>query len=146
MIQASLILSIAFLGCMCVVLIAGRKGDAQASPVEYKQPDIHIHNNNNSHGGNSNSYSHGGTSASDSDGYGGQSDSHSRGGNSDSCSKNTNSNKKNSSISTTEDNISEQIIQDHINKLREELANQQQLDVEMLEQLIKLEQLANKNK
>ena len=144
MIQASLILSIAFLGCMCIVLIAGRKGDAQASPVEYKQPDIHIHNNNNSHGGNSNSYSHGGTSASDSDGYGGQSDSHSRGGNSNSCSKNNNSNKKNSSSNsntiTTEDNVSEQIIKDHINKLREELANQQQLDVEMLEQLIKLEQ------
>ena len=46
---ASLILSVAFICSMCILVIAS-KGDEKSSStvIEYKQPEIHIHNNNNS--------------------------------------------------------------------------------------------------
>ena len=56
MLFASLILSIAFIGCVCVLIKAGGDEKSSYPVIEYRQPDIHIHNNNNSHGGYSNSH------------------------------------------------------------------------------------------
>ena len=146
MILASLILSAVFMVSMCVLVIVS-KGDVKAS-LEYKQPDIHVHNNNNS-------YSHGGISRSnsDSDGYGGQSDSYSDNDSksdsycdSKSASRNNNSNPK---ITTTtsisnEDNVSEETIKRELDAIRNELIRKQQLDMDVLEQLDRLDRMINK--
>lgn len=104
MILASLILSVAFICSMCILVIVS-KGDEKSSStvVEYKQPDIHIYNNNNSHGGNSIS-----------------------------------------SNNTTTDNVSEDMVKEELAQLRNELARKQQLDMEIMEQLNKLDNLINK--
>ena len=134
MLIASLILSGVFIISMCVLVVFS-KGDVKAS-LEYKQPDIHIHNNNNSHGGSSSSNSHGGTSSSnsDSDGYGGQSDSYS-----ESKSANYNSNPKTTTSISNEDNVSEDMIKRELDALRNELIRKQQLDMDVLEQLDRLD-------
>lgn len=146
MVLASLILSVAFICSMCILFIAS-KGDEKSSSntIEYKQPDIHIHNNNNSHGGNSSSVSHGSTSNSNSDsnGYGGDSKSGSYcDSKSDSVSRNNNSNTK--TTITNEDNVSEDMVKQELNALRNELMRKQQLDMEIMEQLNKLDELMNK--
>lgn len=156
MLLASSILAASFIISMCVLYIAN-KGDVKASPVEYKQPDIHIHNNNNSHGGYSTSHgstsdscSHGGASSSDSDGYGGNSNSDSYSDN-DSCSKsdsasssrNNNSNTKTTTTITNEDNVSEDMIKKEIARLRNELIKKQQMDIKVLDELDRIEELIN---
>lgn len=143
MLLASLILSIAFICSMCILFMAS-KGDEKSSStiIEHKQPDIHIHNNNNSHGGNSSSVSHGSTSSSNSNsnGYGGDSNSDSYcNSKSDSVSRNNNSNTK-----ITTDNVSEDMVRQELDELRNELMRKQQLDMELLEQLNKLDKLINK--
>lgn len=153
MLIASLILSGVFVISMCV-LVMFSKGGASASP-EYKQPDIHIHNNNNSHGGSSSSNSHGGTSSSnsDSDGYGGHSDSNTSSGSksdsycdSKSASRNNNSNPKTTTTTniSNEDNVSEETIKRELDAIRNELIRKQQLDMDVLEQLDRLDRMINK--
>ena len=148
MILASLILSIAFMVCMCVLIKIGEEGEKSSSFSTdniIKQPEIHIHNNNNSHGGYSSS--HGGNS--NSRGYGGNSKSNSE-SNSDSISdsksdSNSTSNSKNDNVNTTNnittDNVSEDMVREELNQLRNELERKQRLDMEMLE---KLNELINK--
>lgn len=60
MLFASLILSATFAGSI-VALNKASKLEGEASSSSVKQPEIHIHNNNNSHGGYSSSNSHGGS-------------------------------------------------------------------------------------
>ena len=96
MVLASLILSVAFICSMCILVIVS-KGDEKSSStvVEYKQPDIHIYNNNNSN-------------------------------------------------NKTTDNVSEDMVKEELAQLRNELERKQQLDMEILEQLNKLDELINK--
>ena len=142
-----LILSIAFIVCMCVLIKIGEEGEKSSSFSTdniIKQPEIHIHNNNNSHGGYSSS--HGGSSDSNSSSYGGDSNS-----SSDSLSdSNSNSNSENdndnidTTNNTTTDNVSEDMIKEELAQLRNEIERKQRLDMEMLEQLNKLDELMNK--
>lgn len=60
MLFASLILSATFASSM-FALTKASKVEGESSPSSVKQPEIHIHNNNNSHGGYSSSNSHGGS-------------------------------------------------------------------------------------
>ena len=96
MVLASLILSVAFICSMCILVIVS-KGDEKSSStvVEYKQPDIHIYNNNNSN-------------------------------------------------NKTTDNVSEDMVKEELAQLRNELERKQQLDMEIMEQLNKLDELINK--
>ena len=45
MLLESLILFIAFIICMCVLIVVGREGEKSSSNNTDKQPEIHIHNN-----------------------------------------------------------------------------------------------------
>lgn len=122
MLLESLILSIAFIVCVCVLIKIGREDDFSPSFSTndniVKQPEIHIHNNNNSHGGYSSSNS-----------------------TSDSNSENDNIDTTNS---TTTDNVSEDMVKRELDQIRNELERKQQLDMEILEQLNKLDKLINK--
>lgn len=124
------VLFASFVVSVSAMIMADRHEKSCSSAVENKQPEIHIHNN--SYGGNCTSTSYGGSSASGSNGYGGQSDSRSRGGS--------------NSINTTTDNVSETIIRDEFNRLREDMMKQQNVDMETLECLDRLEQLMNRGK
>ena len=154
MILASLILSLAFIVCMCVLIKIGEEGEKSSSFSTdniIKQPEIHIHNNNNSHGGYSNS--HGGSS--NSRGYGGDSMSNSESmsdsnSNSDSNSISdsnitSNINSKNDNVNTTNnittDNVSEDMVKEELAQLRNELKRKQRLDMEILD---KLDEFVNK--
>ena len=129
MLFASLILSVAFVGCICVLIKAGG-GDSSPPVIEYRQPDIHIHNNNNSHGGYSTSHG----SSSDSTSNGGSSTSDSV---SDSCSNNDN---------RTTDNISEEVVRQEIERLRAEFMKKQELDMRTLQELDRVSELLNNRK
>ena len=44
MLLESLILSIAFIICMCILVVVGKEGEKSSSNNDDKQPEIHIHN------------------------------------------------------------------------------------------------------
>lgn len=115
MILASLILSTTFVGSMCALLIAGKDEKSSYSATEYKQPEIHIHNN--SYGGNCSSMSYGGNSASRND---------------------------NIHSEYTTDNVSEQMINEKLNSLREDIMRYQQYDDVIMEQIDLLNRFMNK--
>lgn len=115
MILASLILSTTFVGSMCALLIAGKDEKSSSSATEYKQPEIHIHNN--SYGGNCSSVSYGGNSTSRND---------------------------NIHSEHTTDNVSEQMINEKFNNLHEDMTNHQQYDDVIMEQIDLLNRFMNK--
>lgn len=151
MLFASLILSATFASSM-FALTKASKVEGESSSSSVKQPDIHIHNNNNSHGGYSTSY------GSTSNGYGGNSKSNSYGGcsNSDSVSDSTSQGGDSDSDSVsdscsnndnkTTDNISEDIIRQEIDRLRAEFMKKQELDMRTLQELDRVSELLNKRK